>query len=744
MSITTKIENIIAIRQQRVVGLKKKLDFLKNLQSAVEQILVLKSEVNNTLQTGKGKFKLVLDKNAGLSERILNLPVDLLLQSIKKQTQEVEFLVRRFSRKSIQISVVGKSKQGKSRLLQSISGLESEVIPDSNASDCTGTKSVISNNEGSLYAQVIFYSEKEMIEQVQKYLDVLQSGKILGSVSDIKGLNIDTINAETASDESKKFHLQKYVNHFDEYSGNLGKNIKTTEKREIRKYVAQQDTNGSPIYNFLAVKEVQIYTPFNYKDAGKIVLVDTIGLGDTSLGIREKMIETLTYDSDAAIIVRRPDAMGDGLHEEDDVLVDLIQSKMKDRAIDKWLFYVLNLVNLPNNTNEQNATAMKNALQRKQQGGKINTALIEMVDCSKSEDVENKLVVPMLDILSNNLSEIDNDFMKRADKTGHELYFAFFSFLKDLQNVLVKDLRTDGNLNVKLHELFDEFYSDNLLGSLKAMCLEMERNRNNSCSVLDKEFKRITTFNPDTKIPSIADIEQALRRGGVKGQPSYVYSEFVANLRTNLTEEFIKIDESLTSIVDEFKKNIVELLANKPRLSLIYPIDDSKHPKEWLLDFSNDALNGLEQLQFAFIFLYNFELSVRGFLMHKIRKHTDILDPDIPAQIPQLGSQAEQAIRAELRNRLTLLRDSLKKELRNFTQDPNETFFAVIKEFYDRLAYAPEAEKQWRRLYFDNYATVWKSEIQADADLQIAFDEWQKYIEDIRKYNNKNQFILIN
>jgi len=348
-----------------------------------------------------------------------------------------------------------------------------------------------------------------------------------------------------------------------------------------------------------------------------------------------------------------------------------------------------------------------------------------------------------LDVLSDNLEDIDKGLMKRADQSGHELYAAFFCFLKDLQNVLVKDLRTDSNINVRLSELFDEFYDNHLLGSLKEKCRKMYENRSNKCDVLDKQFDKITTFNPDSKIPSIEQIETALRRGGAKGQPYNVYAEFIADLRTNLTEEFIKIDTSLTDIVDEFKNDIVNLLANKPRLGLILPVDESKNHKEWLLDFSNEALSGLEQLRFAFLFLYNFELSVRGFLMHKIRKHTDVLDPELPDQMPQLGSQSAQSIRAELRNRLTILRESLKRELRNFTQDPNETFFAVIKEFYDRLAYAPDTEKQWRRLYYDNYAVVWKHEIQAVADLQIAFDEWQKYIDEVKKYNEKIQFILI-
>ena len=44
-------------------------------------------------------------------------------------------------------------------------------------------------------------------------------------------------------------------------------------------------------YKYLAVKKAEISCEFNFADAGKIVLQDTIGLGDTSLGIEEAMLD---------------------------------------------------------------------------------------------------------------------------------------------------------------------------------------------------------------------------------------------------------------------------------------------------------------------------------------------------------------------------------------------------------------------------------------------------------------------
>lgn len=58
-------------------------------------------------------------------------------------------------------------------------------------------------------------------------------------------------------------------------------------------------------YKYLAVEKADIYCPF-YEDCGSLVLVDTIGLGDTQYGIEEAMLEPVDKECDAAIVVTMP------------------------------------------------------------------------------------------------------------------------------------------------------------------------------------------------------------------------------------------------------------------------------------------------------------------------------------------------------------------------------------------------------------------------------------------------------
>lgn len=76
-----------------------------------------------------------------------------------------------------------------------------------------------------------------------------------------------------------------------------------------------------------------------YSYCGKLVLVDTIGLGAIQFGIEEAMPDTLDRECDAAVVVTRPIS---GIQTEDTNFYQNIRDRFKDRALEKWLFYLVN------------------------------------------------------------------------------------------------------------------------------------------------------------------------------------------------------------------------------------------------------------------------------------------------------------------------------------------------------------------------------------------------------------------
>ena len=84
----------------------------------------------------------------------------------------------RFSRDTLNIGVIGRARQGKSRLLQSLTGLTSAEIPDGDRQHCTGVRSTIHHNTGvETYGEVWFHSEQSFLnEVVAPYYEKLRLG----------------------------------------------------------------------------------------------------------------------------------------------------------------------------------------------------------------------------------------------------------------------------------------------------------------------------------------------------------------------------------------------------------------------------------------------------------------------------------------------------------------------------------------------------------------------------------------
>jgi ATPase subunit of ABC transporter with duplicated ATPase domains len=76
-------------------------------------------------------------------ELFKKLSLDDLQKLIDEDLRALQKLKRRFKRSTLNIGVVGRARQGKSRFLQSVSGLTRSEIPDGDREHCTGVRSTI-------------------------------------------------------------------------------------------------------------------------------------------------------------------------------------------------------------------------------------------------------------------------------------------------------------------------------------------------------------------------------------------------------------------------------------------------------------------------------------------------------------------------------------------------------------------------------------------------------------------------
>ncbi len=174
------------------------------------------------------------------------------ISDIASRKAELMRLHSRFSRQTLNVGVVGRARNGKSRLLQSLTGLSSREIPDGSGDHCTGARSVVVHRSGEPFAEVHFYDEDAFLARIiSPYYARLGLGSAPSSLRAFASTKIPPLpeNATERIASSKYDHLVGYQLHFAEYSKWLtSTGPKRISHSEIRPFVAQDDPDGNRSY----------------------------------------------------------------------------------------------------------------------------------------------------------------------------------------------------------------------------------------------------------------------------------------------------------------------------------------------------------------------------------------------------------------------------------------------------------------------------------------------------------------
>ncbi len=742
MNIKEGIEKIIEKRNEKVPELEKRKERLNQLLSQVLEINSLKKGIIDNKDIGPEVKNSLQNVNTdSFSTKMYGL--------IKSYTETID----RFSRHEINIAVVGDARQGKSKLLQTISNLDNSVIPAFSSNDCTGTSSVIKNIPNvPLKADISFYTQLEMIKFVQDYLDTIFQNKTiqLRSFDDIGSLSVSELKSklELGTDKTGKFeHLKKYIEHFDEWKNYVNsRNITITDPHEIQKFVAQHNDEDEKseerenYYIYLAVKEAVISCEFKNPETGSIVLRDTIGLGDIALGIEDKMLDTIKSHSDAAIIVRRPETSIGKLERRDEELYKKLRENFNKRNMDKWLFWLINRTTSDSvyRDNYDRCLAFLSKLDEYE----WSLAKGEIVNVSDDDEVNGKFLPSVLETLIKNIDIIDSGILMEINKLADETYAEFKCIQESIKDVLKQGacaiVETDDFLDNK----WDEVYESGVMKKLKDYRNELYNIRNDEC----EEFKNKVTeilHNSPKLLPTEDELLNQLKKGG-NNRGIDVYTKRLDHLRTEFTKQFIGIDEEIfDEKVKNFKSDVINIFTSDDggKFENLLSLSDYNSPDEWFYDFTNKYLTKekYEQFNVAFTMLADFKMSVRGFLMHRIRDRIDRLDPKVyKAEEKSIEDEARK-IYLTLSKLLKDVREELMIKFEDeLYREPNRVFYSIIGEFYDRINFSYQvsvrnAENTWKSFYKEHITEIWSEEIQKDKKVQILYKDWSEKTEMLSK-----------
>lgn len=728
MNRTAQIANIIEKRQP--------------LANKIEKVKVNLNSLSSELSYLEDYRQQLLDRvdEPSITGRLKEIDFSKIQQNIVSDLQALGKLKTRFSRDTLNIGVIGRARQGKSRLLQSLTGLTAAEIPDGSGQHCTGVRSTIHHNPNiETYGEVLFYTDRTFLDEViAPYYEQLKLGTKPINIDDFARKDLPSLpnDLKGAEVNAKYEHLRRYHENIDQYRLLLQTSSpRLIKKEEIREYVAQDNLQGERIYfNYLAVQEVKIICNFPKDDVGKIALVDMPGLGDTGIGDEKKMVKTIGEDVDAVLFVRMPKNTGDFWGDVDVQLYDTAYRALNDLPLPRWSFMVLN--KLRDESNLKLCEQLKTDISNKH----INVADCVIANCAEAQEANAEVLDPILNYLANKITDLDQQYASACQDRLKQLQTSVVAELNKSRNALgqAKQSAETG----KFEELFGQLWKD-LTSGLEELLEKLSTQINEH----DQDFKKsvemaIQTCENDTGIPS--SLEEIEKRRNSEGSYEIAYNKYLNEIRAHLSQHFLSLDDGLKNSLDRVKYQVADVLIEQAHLGGITKVKGSDFLGASAKLLPDEILEGqASRLKFGFQILSEFQLSYRGTIQHRIRQCLDELTPD-RTNLKLSKSPNSQQIKSNL---LALHGEAVfqcKTALEEFLCEPSQAAFAIVEEFLDRVLRAEKVKTEWRIFLTQERSSIWPEEFELLGERSRLRQEWLDAVEKATKANQQDFIQFLN
>lgn len=779
MNINSAIEEILDHRRKRLPRIEDAIKNMRMVSEKIDSIDILKRAIGQDAATGNGQYSAMLLSDPSIKLRLDAIDTQQIKVAIAKQQERLNLLKKRFSREAVQIAFVGYERQGKSRILQSITGLNNNVIPAYSGTSCTGAVSVIHNSTEPLRAHIQFYSETEFLEIVrEKYKTFFPDRPAnIHCIDDIANLDISNFRTDDnmLSTEFGRFK-NNYIEHISEYRCLLtGEERDFSEEHEIIKHVSQYEEfdvvpeaedareyipmeKGGykrPYYYYIAVKKVDIFTHFPTLDDAKIILCDTIGIGTTTdtQRVELEMFRVLREDCDAAVDVYRPENIG-GLIKEQKAILNKIATNLKGRNPEKWLMYVINKCATGKFYNCDNIPDVLKQIHESFEYSPSPVADIVVVDAANDEDVLSLLLQPLLNLISNNLDDIDNSMMHEVIEAGASLHQHYCSIVASMQKVLTAGAKGNANITNEFNRLYSDGTSSLMQTVKRAIGKLLDQYnsiKNNPCDAVADKIKEVQSRLTNLT-PTIGEIELLVASDEVK---AVIFSQCLDVYRNKVYKEFEKVClDVLLPLQNQVKDEITAILFIEGRMGSI-PLkahETKREPtQQWLRCLIDEKVSQEEypELNEILNYVLDFRFNIEGQMEYKVFQSVAPIDTDnnpaLESAINSAATRQEMAevIWGDIKNRATKVQKAIGDWCNEFALIPSACRFTRVQKFRDKWSRGDDATNRCiREFYSNNCMTIWRDEFLAIATRDQAMSGFSALCEQLDEYCNKKYFTI--
>lgn len=788
-NINDQIQQIIDKRKlTRLPQIEKEIAFLREVKSKVLNLDSVINTVNHQITEKHGPYFTMLQSDPSMEARFMTVSTAQVKKLIDEQIERLEILRKRFSRDAVQIAFIGYERQGKSCFLQSISGLNNKVIPAYSGTSCTGAVSVIHNVDKDLEVQIEFYDLGAFFKIVHEKLQNFFPGKhfVLNSLNDLKRLDLSDFASDDPelSLEFNKFQ-DAFINHIGIYESLIShEKIVTSEENQIIQHVSQyeefdtipdgdnpeaftqkkkQDANGNEVvvwqknyYKYIAVKSVNIYTRFVDPRIGnsKIVLVDTIGMGDASNAerIEDEMFRVLREDCDAAVDVFKPQANGDSFNKQQIEVLKKIGRRLADSEPQRWIYYVLNRVEGGKGYNVEVVPAIMEQVKTSFKTMKSKpVADVLDINAINTDEVNQRLISPLLDLITNNLDDIDTNLVAEANKSNELLYQEYKLLADAVAKVVSNSMKQGSNELKKFRELYktDLTYSNELKILDDKYCQEKDR----PCPEVKDTIEEVIS-----KLTKLIEKPEVIMTDVAKGDKStnQLLEKYCKIFRNRIYAAFNDISTNvLLPLQNQVKDALIQILFANAHLGRIplqgYAIEDGPS-QQWLSTFLEEKVEAevYPHMNYMLNFILDYQLSIEGLMEYNVARCLDTLDKNSAAFKPMAPlqgiSDAQQAkkIWSEIVSRTSTIQIEMRKWRDDFSLIPSHSFYARVSMFRDMIVDDTDTNisEELYNFYSDNRMAIWRDEFVGMMKEAEAFGNWNEESRAITDLCQKNSFYI--
>ena len=663
-----------------------------------------------------------LDPEAAIKINALLPETEEIIAKIAQEKGRLALLSARFTRPTLNIGVTGRAGQGKSTLLQKLTGLTTDEIPSGDKGHCTGAPSIVVNHDSETFAEITFHTAQSFLESViASFFDRLKLGVApytLDQFADVqvpKEATKDSKDPTTDQEHLRK--LQYFQDNLKEY-----RNLLTGEKRritreEIRSYVAQEDEKGTlKLTNWIAVQMATIYCQFPHADLGSIAVADTPGLGDFISGAEDRLVATVGQTLDVVLFVRRPPADRAVIDPGDAALHGLISRAIPDLPVSDWSYFIIN----KDPHNIANLDSFEGELKK----SAIVTRRAIRVDCKNDEDV-SLCFDEILNDVSANLGSLDKRLFDRLSQGIKPLALSIDAFAEKAATALPKAVVVAPDLAL-LNKLFGKVWI-NIGSSLQNQVITYRQKRDEPdedfIDAVNDVFRKLNS-GADLPSPDIIDKE-----AGALGLQAW-HADKLHELRVNISNAFDGLDSCLDASFMRLRKDLLNVFTQDEG-GMLGRLDKPEGKDEWqdLLDRWEGHQAG-DTMRRAIETLRSANLSFRGFIQPRVRQCLDVLDSDSAASKSFAYIPGDSA--AEVKDKLEAAWSNAcfncKATIEDMSKEPSMARFAVVEDFRDAVlrsgggAYAMAA---WWLFYNENRGDVWPDQfkkLESDSRLRKEWD----------------------